>query len=50
MPRPLLGTEARTEIISVRITPAQRRQLEKVYGKASEGIHALIVAWIGQRK
>lgn len=50
MSRPQLGTQARTEIISVRVTAAQKKELERVYGKASEGLHALLTAWIGDRK
>jgi hypothetical protein len=49
MPRPQLGTQARTEIISVRITAAQRKELERVYGKASDGLHALLTAWMATK-
>ena len=49
MPRPLLGNEARTEIIHVRITKAEKAALERVFGKAGEGMHALFIAWLKGR-
>lgn len=45
MPRPLLGDQARTEIIHVRVTAAQKQALEKVFGKAAEGLHAIFMIW-----
>lgn len=50
MGRPLLGKAKRTEIISVRITEDERRELEKVYPTAAIGLHALMKAWMVNRK
>lgn len=46
MARPLLGDEARTEIIHVRVTKAQKAALEKVFGRAAEGLHTIFMIWI----
>lgn len=50
MARPLLGDQKRSEIIHVRVTKAEKEALEKVYGKAANGLHALMIAWLGNRK
>jgi hypothetical protein len=50
MGRPLLGKEKRTEIISIRITGEQRKELERVYGNGNRGMHAIFIAWLAQRK
>lgn len=46
MARPLLGDEARTEIIHVRVTKAQKQMLEMTFGKAAEGLHAILMVWL----
>lgn len=50
MARPLLGSEKRSEIVHVRITKAQRIELERVYGKAGVALHALMTAWLKNQK
>lgn len=46
MPRPLLGEQARTEIIHVRVTKAEKAALEKAFGKAANGLHAIFLIWL----
>lgn len=38
------GDNARDEVISTRFTTDERRQLEAIYGKASRGVHAIVIA------
>jgi hypothetical protein len=45
-----LGDAKRSEVVSTRITKEQKKELEKVYGKAGDGLHALMIAWLGNRK
>jgi hypothetical protein len=50
MGRQMLGDSKRSEVVSTRLTKDQREELEKVYGKAGDGVHALVLAWYGDRK
>lgn len=50
MGRMALGDAKRSEVVSTRLTKDQREELEKVYGKAGDGLHALVLAWYGDRK
>lgn len=44
MPNVAKGENARDEVVSTRFTTEERRQLEAIYGKASRGVHAIVVA------
>lgn len=44
MPRPSLGSAAKTEVITVRVTPAERAALEARYGTAAKGLRALLAS------
>lgn len=44
MPNVAKGTSARDEVVSTRFTAKERKQLEAIYGKASHGVHAIVVA------
>lgn len=46
MPRPLLGEQARTEIIHVRVTKSEKAALEQAFGKAANGLHAIFLVWL----
>lgn len=50
MGRMALGDAKRSEVVSTRLTKDQKAELEKVYGKAGDGLHALLIAWYGDRK
>lgn len=50
MPQIAKGKETRTEVITVRFTKEQRRELEAMYGKAARGVHAIVVAALRERK
>lgn len=45
MGRPRLGDAAKTQAVSVRITRAEQRLLEKMYGSASRGLRAILDQW-----
>lgn len=44
MPRPRLGDAAKTEVICVRATIAEREALEAKYGTAAKGLRAILSA------
>jgi len=44
MAMPLKGDAAKTEVITVRMTKAEREDLERTYGKAAKGLQALMTA------
>ena len=50
MGRPQLGKAKRSEVIHVRVTEAERKELEKAFGKAGVGLHALMTAWLRRGK
>lgn len=50
MARPNLGSRARSEVVCVRLTKSEREQLEKVFGKASDGLHGLVMAWLTRQE
>jgi hypothetical protein len=49
MGRQMLGDSKRTEVVSTRMTKAQKQELERVYGKAGDALHAFMVAYFAQR-
>lgn len=50
MPNIAKGQNARTEVISVRFTAAEKEQLEALYGNAARGVHAIVTASLGEQK
>jgi hypothetical protein len=44
MPRPAIGQAAKSEIVTVRLTKREVKELERQYGSAGKGLRALLTA------
>lgn len=44
MPQIAKGKDKRSAIVTTRFTESEKQQLEKLYGKAARGVHAIVIA------
>lgn len=50
MGRPPLGSAAKTQPTSVRITESERKLLERIYGSPSKALRAILDAYLANYK
>lgn len=50
MGRPPLGRSAKANVVSIRVTDAEKKKLEEDYRSASKGVRAIVTAALAKRE